>query len=720
MISVSFGSYKSNLVKTAITSAILLVTFLFIGNQAYAQWPKDIKAKDGTNITLYQPQPETFVGDKLSARAAVSVTPVSKEPIFGAIWMDTRVATDRTTRIISLVNVKVTNVKFPQAVDSATMKKFKSLLETEIIKWDLQISLDDLLATLELTDKEKDINDNFKTEAPEIIISNQPALLVLIDGEPKLEKIEDSKLERIVNSPYFIVRDSGGKYYLNADGKWYLASEIMSEWKVTNYPPKEVKKQEEKFSKDQQVSEADKAIAETEKNKNGPQIIVRTAPAEIIITEGASVFTPIQGTQLLYVKNTESHIFMNIESQEYFILISGRWYASKSLKGPWAFVASDKLPADFAIIPEGSEKDIVLASVAGTPASKEALMDAQVPQTAAVDRKTATVTVKYDGEPKFESIEGTTMSYAVNTSSSVILSEKTYYVCDNAIWFNGKSPNGPWTVSTEVPKDVQKIPPSSPVYNVKYVYIYESTPEVVYVGYTPGYVGCYAYGSTIVYGTGYYYNPWYGPYYYPRPVTYGMSMYYNPYMGWSTGVVVRVGGPPYYGGWYGPPMYHPPYYAHHHHYYGGGNTVIINNGNNNNFNGNNNIYNNRKDGVRPSTRPSNGQSTGQGNRNNASTRPANGQVGNGRQGGQPSTMPANSGARDNGSVMTDKSGNVYQKQGQDWKQNNGSNWQSTQQNNRDLDQQQVNRDRGTQRSNNASQMNGGGGAMNRGGGGRKR
>jgi hypothetical protein len=43
--------------------------------------------------------------------------------------------------------------------------------------------------------------------------------------------------------------------------------------------------------------------------------------------------------------------------------------------------------------------------------------------------------------------------------------------------------------------------------------------------------------------------------------------------------------------------------------------------------------------------------------------------------GQASTMPANSGTRNNGSVMTDRSGNVYQKQGQDWKQNNGKNWQ---------------------------------------------
>lgn len=685
---------------------LLLVTTLLIvfkTGLSQEQWPRDIQTPQA-KITLYQPQPETFSGDKLTARAAVSVTPKSSEPVFGAIWLDARVVTDRTTRIVTLVNVSVRNVKFPQEVDSAQMQKFKTLLETEIIKWDLQISLDDLLATMELTDKAKDIDANLKTDAPEIIIASQPSALILIDGEPKFEKLQDSSLERIMNSPYFIVKDKNEKYYLNADEKWYTTSEIKGEWKITNSPPKEVKKQEEKFSKDQPpVSQADQAMG---KKKVDPQIMVRTTPAELIVTDGESSFAPVQGTQLLYVKNTESHVFMSIQTQEYFALISGRWYTTKSLKGPWAFVASDKLPADFAKIPEGSEKDIVLASVAGTPAAKEAVLDAQIPQTAAVDRKKTTVEVKYDGDPKFEKIEGTDLAYAINTSSSVILSDKTYFVCDNAVWFTGNTPQGPWQVSTTVPKDVQKIPPSSPVYNVKYVYIYESTPDVVYVGYTPGYVGCYVYGPTIVYGTGYYYNPWYGPYYYPRPVTYGMAMHYNPYMGWSVGLSIHVGGP-YYGGWYGPPMYRPPYYAHHNHYYGGGNSIRINTGDIN-INDRNNIYNNHKNGVKPSTRPVNGQA----NAGGASTLPANRQT----RTGQPSTMPSNNTPRNNNNnnVITDRSGNVYQKQGQNWSQNNGNSWGPSQ-NNRDLDNQQMNRDRGAQRSNNYSQMN-----MRGTGGGRRR
>jgi len=104
----------------------------------------------------------------------------------------------------------------------------------------------------------------------------------------------------------------------------------------------------------------------------------------------------------------------------------------------------------------------------------------------------------------------------MNTSSTVLRYEKPYYVCENAVWFTGNAPQGPWKVATTIPDEVQKIPPEDPSYNVKYVYIYDVQPDVVYMGYLPGYMGCYVYGPTIIYGTGFPYPCWYGPYYYPR------------------------------------------------------------------------------------------------------------------------------------------------------------------------------------------------------------
>jgi hypothetical protein len=72
---------------------------------------------------------------------------------------------------------------------------------------------------------------------------------------------------------------------------------------------------------------------------------------------------------------------------------------------------------------------------------------------------------------------------------------------------------------------------------VTYVYVYDSTPDVVVVGYTSGYTGVYISHGCVVYGTGWYYPPYvyYPPYGYPvyraYPHSYGVAAYYNPYTG---------------------------------------------------------------------------------------------------------------------------------------------------------------------------------------------
>ena len=103
------------------------------------------------------------------------------------------------------------------------------------------------------------------------------------------------------------------------------------------------------------------------------------------------------------------------------------------------------------------------------------------------------------------------MQLAENSNIPVIKdSAGKYFALDNGVWFVSDVADGPWVVSDTRPNDVENIPASSSAFNTKYVYIYESTPEYVYTGYTPGYMGSYVYGSTIVYGTGYSYSAWSG------------------------------------------------------------------------------------------------------------------------------------------------------------------------------------------------------------------
>jgi hypothetical protein len=296
-----------------------------------------------------------------------------------------------------------------------------------------------------------------------------------------------------------------------------------------------------------------------------PVIYVSVGPGELLMTDGLPQFEAIANTELEYVKNTTANIFRDTRGRDYYILLAGRWFRSKSLEsGPWEFVDGKNLPEKFAAIPENSLKAGVLVSVPGTGPAKEALIANSIPQTATITRNQARLQVKYDGDPQFKSIEGTDLQYAVNTATPVIrVEDKNYYAVEDAVWFTGADAVGPWAVATSVPAAIYSIPPSSSLHYVTYVKVYRSTPDVVYVGYTPGYYGTVVSSttSTVVYGTGWYYPPYIGAYWYGAPYTYGVGVAstWSSGTGWS--ITIGVGytyGYPYYYPWWGPWGYYGP------------------------------------------------------------------------------------------------------------------------------------------------------------------
>jgi uncharacterized membrane protein YgcG len=482
---------------------------------------------------MYQPQLESFNANKLTARAAVSVTPKGQtEPIFGAVWLDARFSIDRNTRTVKLLDVDIPEAKFPNA-DPDKLINLTSILKQAIMKWDNTISLDRILTQLELVEREKAAAENLKSTPPKIIFVTYPAVLVPIDGKPQLQKMENSSLMRVVNTPFFIVFKPDKKmYYLKGGNDWFTAQEIMGPWRSEPAPPISV------VIAAAEASQAGQQEAASVQRDRIPQIIVSIEPTELIVLNGLPRYSPIFATDLMYITNTQSDVFLYIGTQQYFILISGRWFSSDSLaQGKWSYVPGDKLPPDFARIPRGSEKKHVLASVSGTKEAKEAILNTYIPQTATVKRSEAKVVVVYDGDPTFVKIEDSDMYYAINTPYAVIRYGNNYYCCHDGVWFVASSYKGPWAICVAVPQAIYTIPPSCPIYHVKYVYVYSYTPDVVYVGYTPGYVGCYVYGGTVVYGTGYVYHGWYHTHYYPRPTTWSVAVRYNPNTGnWAIGV----------------------------------------------------------------------------------------------------------------------------------------------------------------------------------------
>src|SRR4029453_11285538 len=299
-----------------------------------------------------------------------------------------------------------------------------------------------------------------------------------------------------------------------------------------------------------------------------PTIYTSQSPTELIVFKGQPDFVPIVGTQLLWASNTTSDVLINTTNSDYYVLLAGRWFRSSAITGPWTFVAGDALPPDFAKIPPQSLAGAVLPTIAGTPQAQEAVIENSIPQTATVPLKNGPkFTPNFDGPPQYSAIPGTALSYVVNSSEPIIqVSANSYYAVTAGVWFTAPQLTGPWVVATSVPAVIYSIPPSSPVYYATYVRIYEATPQYVYVGYTPGYLGTVIspYG-TVVYGTGYVYSPWVGSVWYAPPYTYGFAAapVYNPWVGFTFGFALGLAtaawAEPYWG--WGSAYYHPGYWG---------------------------------------------------------------------------------------------------------------------------------------------------------------
>ncbi|MDR2916081.1 MAG: hypothetical protein LBV74_14860 [Tannerella sp.] len=528
-------------------------------------WPRQI-SNDKATLVYYQPQIDKWDNyKKLSGRMAFSLTPAGKQEVLGVVSFTSNTKTDKDARTTYLHNIDYQDVRFP-SLDSNTAESMKKMFLDMVPKESESFSTDRIMAELNTQGQVKAQTVQTKNDPPKIFYSASPAILLIVDGDPVLSPIDKTDIQFVVNTNWDLFFEKSTKnYFLLVNDAWLTATYLQGPWKQTQTLPKEMSA----LPAGQNFDEVKNQIP-PHATTDVPEVFYSNEPAELILTEGTPVFSKIPGTRLLYVSNSENDVFADEAQNQYYILLSGRWFRSKAFGGPWTYAGND-LPADFAKIPEDSPKGQVLASVPGTIQASDAVMLAQIPTTVIVNKAEAEAKVKatYDGDPKFAPIQGTSMEYATNTQDKIIKVGDLYYMCFQAVWFMSTTPNGPWKTADSVPEEIYTIPPSSPVYNVTYVTQINPTSTTVESCSTSGYLGAFIIGATvgamvgtaIVYGTGWYYPPYIYwppgrmyPVYHPWPCTYGVGTVYNP---WTGGFAAgrRVYGP--YGAtgtsaWYNP------------------------------------------------------------------------------------------------------------------------------------------------------------------------
>ncbi|HVP67929.1 MAG TPA: hypothetical protein VMT17_11760 [Anaeromyxobacteraceae bacterium] len=552
-------------------------------------WPKSATV-NGAEFTIYQPQLDKWDDYSYEAHAAVRVIPAgSKDPVFGVIEITAYTIVDRASRVVYIEGLTIAKATFPSAPQNAAA--WQAEIQQIASKGPGTMSLGRLEAALAIEGAErKALRVPVENTPPQIVFTQSSAVLVLLQGEPVWAPVSGTSFKRAINTRALLLRDAYGMLYVHVLDGFMTSASLTGPWTVSTSPPAGATKTAEQLAKKGLVD-----LMEGQRNQTGktptlvadpPLVVVATQPTEVITTNGPMDWQPIEGTQLLYVSNTTGNIFIDLTNQQYYVLVTGRWFTATTQAGPWFYVAGKDLPLDFALIPDTSPKENVKASVPGTPQAEEAAIEAEIPQTATVYVAKVSFKPVLNGAPQLRPIPSTPLMYVFNSPQPIVMVTPTqWYAVQAGVWFTAPSIQGPWTVATAIPAVIYSIPPSSPVYYVTFVRVYAVSPGVVVVGYTAGYTGVVVTpDGTVVYGTGYVYPAYVTTtVWYPPPVTYGYAanVTYTPWTGFAMGFAIGWSAAhwcyapaPYWGPM--PYYYHPPvpyggayYGAAYHGAYGG-------------------------------------------------------------------------------------------------------------------------------------------------------
>ena len=512
-------------------------------------WPRVYSLANGGSILVYQPQVASWAKQThLVAYAAVSYRDKAAEkPVLGTIRIeaDTRVA--HAERLVQFQPMKIIEANF-QTVPKEQVREIVAAVEKAIPDDERVIALDRVLSNLDKSQIVPKNVEGIKADPPTIFFSKTPAVIVNLDGDPIWSPIKENDLKFAVNTNWDLFQHGPtSTYYLRNNDTWLKATDVKGTWSAAGTLPDSFRKlPAEDNWKEVKASLPGKPL------KAVPKVFVSVMPAELILLTGEPSYLAVAGTELLWVSNTESDVFRMGKAGPVYYLVAGRWFSAPDFSGPWTF-ATPSLPADFKEIPLEHDRSRVLASVPGSDQAAEAVLLAQIPQTARVNKKELKAPdVAYQSDPKFSPIDKTTVQHAVNTDKDVFKVGDQYYMCYQGVWFVGTSASGPWEAASSVPQQIYEIPASSPAHHVTYVTIEDDDDDDEWVTYAAaaGYTGMMVAWGCTVWGTGWYYPPYWGmggyyPYYYPYFPTYGYSAWYNPWTG-AYGRSAAVYGP--YGG----------------------------------------------------------------------------------------------------------------------------------------------------------------------------
>lgn len=460
-----------------------------------SEWPQ-VTSVEGTSYTLNQPSFTGLSSNVVTLKSALQVKPNVGDPKVGTVTMTSTMAPADVGGLVELGNFTITGID--GITDGGVRDALSRQLQGMAITVPLATVVQDI--TIDASRNEAGLTN----PTPAIVIAHQPTVLVSVAGTPVLASLGGG-WQRVSNTPFIVLKSPQGAWFVRlGHTSWQSSTSLTGRYSRASAPPADV------IAAIGNPPTTPSTVNQDIERIGGPEVdppmvIVATTPTALVSINGPTQTREI-GPGLKLVTNSGQTMILRDQAPSIWVLASGRWFSSNAETGPWMYMPASEVPDDFRNIKDtGGKVGAALASVPGTKAAKEAVVNSGLVRTVVLDRGKAKCDVTWNGAPAFTPIAGTKLAYGANASQPVIQDGSTFYCCDSAAWFKATAANGPWTLCDGVPADIYAIPPSCPIYPVTFVEVYASSSDSVTFGFTSGYVGSYVQDGAVVYGTGYSY-----------------------------------------------------------------------------------------------------------------------------------------------------------------------------------------------------------------------
>jgi hypothetical protein len=205
---------------------------------------------------------------------------------------------------------------------------------------------------------------------PAVIVSREPAELIVTDGEPRLDPIEGTTLQAVANTDSdLFFENTDERFYFLAAGRWFRAAQLEGPWAAAtldlpasfaSIPPDHPRGHVLASVPGTREAEAAVLLATIPRTAT----LHKSDLSVDVVYDGEPQFLPIEGsTGVASAVNTDRDVFL--VRGGYYCCYEGVWFSALEPRGPWE--VCEAVPAPIYSIPSYSpQHDVTYVTIEGT------------------------------------------------------------------------------------------------------------------------------------------------------------------------------------------------------------------------------------------------------------------------------------------------------------------------------------------------------------------